>query len=298
MATGSYKIWTADKDGNPTKLPAVPEVPNDPNKEPNPAATEAADIYFGLPGSAPQPPPKEQIDLQGEIGKVLRSVQRLYLEAHLHGAVVHREKKFRIYYVRLFRLAQLGLEGANAAPDIAKGALAVVTADLIDDEAGRVKNGHMRELGRCAAIFAIPCLVLYAVLRLTGDGAFARALEKLDVQASVLANFSLLWGGCFIGVWLSYGVRTTVFSLSDLTTTDSDRLVPKIRLIFAGILTMLLGIAFVLGLIEVKIGHFPITDIATQPMLAFIVGVFCGISELALPSSVAKRASDFIGSLK
>jgi hypothetical protein len=61
---------------------------------------------------------------------------------------------------------------------------------------------------------------------------------------------------------------------------------------------MLLGIAFVLARIEVKIGHFPITDIATRPMLAFIVGVFCGISELAFPGSVVKRASDFVGSLK
>ena len=60
---------------------------------------------------------------------------------------------------------------------------------------------------------------------------------------------------------------------------------------------VMLGISFVLGFIEIKIGSFPITDIATRPMLAFIVGVFCGISELALPGSVAKRASDFIGRL-
>ncbi len=297
MAQGAYRIWTADKDGN---LIDPPDAAN-PNKPPNPAKPEAVEIYFGLDGNAPQPPPKEQVDLQGEIGKVSRSVQRLYLEAPGHGSVARKEK-FRIYYLRLFRLAQLGLEGANAAPDIAKGALAVVTADLIDDEAGDVKNGHMRELGRWAVIFAAPFLLLYVVLRFAGTATsapeFADFFRRLDLQPLVLANFALLWAGCFIGVWLSYGVRTTVFSLSDLTMTDSDRLVPKIRLVFAGTLTMLLGIAFVLGLIEVKIGSFLITDIATRPMLAFIVGVFCGISELALPGSVAKRASDLIGSLR
>jgi hypothetical protein len=80
--------------------------------------------------------------------------------------------------------------------------------------------------------------------------------------------------------------------------TDSDRLIPAIRLIFAGLLTMLLGVTFVLGLVEIKLGAFPITDIATKPMLAFLVGAFCGVSELALPASVAKRASDFISKLK
>ena len=293
MARGAYKVWTANKDGDPIDPPDAVN----PNTEPNPARPDAVDIYFGLDGNVPQPPPKEQIDLQGEIGKVLRTVQRLYLEPGRQNAAARREK-FRIYYARLFRLAQLGLEGANAAPDIAKGALDVVKADLIDDEAGNVKNGHMRELGRCAAMFAIPFLLAYVLLRFSVDGAFAQALEKLDVQPKVLANFALLWSGCFMGVWLSYGVRTTVFSLSDLTVTDSDRLVPMIRLLFAGTLTMVLGISFVQGLIEVKIGQFPVTDVGARPMLAFIVGVFCGISELALPGSVAKRASDFIGSLK
>ena len=287
MPRGSYKVLTADKDGSLIH----------PEAEPNPAIPEAVDIYFGLDSTAPQPPPKEQIDLQGEIGKVLRTIQRLYLETSSATAVAHDEK-FRIYYSRLFRLSQLGLEGPSAAPDIAKGALDVVTADLIDDEAGAVKNGHMKELGRCAALFSVPFFLLYGALRFAADGALAPALAKLDVNSAILANFGLLWAGCFIGVWLSYGVRTTVFSLADLTMPDSDRLVPKIRLVFAGTLTMILGISFVLGFIEIKIGSFPITDIGTRPMLAFIVGVFCGISELALPGSVAKRASDFIGKLK
>ena len=113
-----------------------------------------------------------------------------------------------------------------------------------------------------------------------------------------MSIFILLWIGCFLGVWLSYGIRTTTFSLSDLTLTDSDRLLPGMRLLFAGFLTMLLGIVFVLPLVEVKIATFSITDVASYPMLAFLVGSFCGISELLLPTAVAKRASDFIATLK
>lgn len=49
---------------------------------------------------------------------------------------------------------------------------------------------------------------------------------------------------------------------------------------------------------EVKNGSYSVTHIAGNPMLAFLLGSFRGISELLLPTTVAKRATDFIGSLK
>ena len=123
-------------------------------------------------------------------------------------------------------------------------------------------------------------------------------MSTVLIEPVLMANFMLLWVGCFLGVWLSYGIRTTSFTLSDLTITDSDRLTPAIRLVFAGTLTMILGIIFAFPILEIKIGNFPITDFNTQPMLAFLLGCFCGISELVLPTTVAKRASDFISNIK
>jgi hypothetical protein len=108
----------------------------------------------------------------------------------------------------------------------------------------------------------------------------------------------MLWVGCFFGVWLSYGIRTSAFTLTDLTLTDNDRLLPVIRLLFAGNLTMILGIMFILGVVQISLGNYSLTDFSVRPMLAFLVGAFCGISELLLPATVAKRASDFIAKSK
>ena len=144
------------------------------------------------------------------------------------------------------------------------------------------------------------CLALYALLRLTASywAGINHFLANIGIQSSLLANFMLLLVGCFLGVWLSYGIRTTTFGLTDLTVTDADRLTPVIRLIFAGSLTIILGIVFTIPLVEVTIGKTSVTNIATYPMLAFVVGCFCGVSELALPTAVSRRAGDFIQSIK
>ncbi|WP_041096858.1 hypothetical protein [Sulfuritalea hydrogenivorans] len=83
-------------------------------------------------------------------------------------------------------------------------------------------------------------------------------------------------------------------TIADLTVTDVDRLLPAIRLLFAGSLTMILGIMFMLGVVRISLGTYSITDFATNPTLAFLVGCICGISELLLPATIANRANGLL----
>lgn len=293
MAEGAYIIWTADASGNPLNPPEDDK----PEAAPNLMDDGAVDIYFGISAKITQQLPKEQTELQGEIAKVVRALRQLYCAPG--GTIEERAKtRFRNYYVRLFRLAQVGLEGVNAMPDIAKSALIAVTADLIDDETGRIKNGHLIQLGKAAGLLSVPILVAYVVLRLSADTPLATFLASVGVDRILLSNFMTLWLGCFLGVWLSYGIRTSVFSLADLTVTDSDRLLPVVRLVFAGCLTMIIGTMCALGIIQVSLGNYSLTNLSENPMLAFLVGVLCGISELALPATVAKKAGELVGKLK
>jgi hypothetical protein len=264
---------------------------------PNPSHPDAFDIYFGVLENVAETPPQNQVDLQDRLQKVLRTIQLLY------GAdkpTPRQQKQFRSYYVRVFRLAQLGLEGPNVAPDIATSALKNAVDDLIDDEAGIVKKAHLCALAVHAFQLSVPCLAGYFVLR--SISAYAPCIDafllRMGIQSLLLSNFMMLLVGCFLGVCLSYGIRTTTFSLTDLTVTDSDRLTPLIRLIFAAALTMILGIVFALQLVEVTLAKVSVTSLTHEPMLAFLIGCFCGISELVLPSMVAKRASDFIANIK
>lgn len=287
MTQGYFKVWTIDHAGN--FLP-----PRDQHAaSPNPANEKATDIYFGVLETS-TPPPKNQLDLYQDIEKVLRTIRLIYLQS-TEGSEERRTSQFRRYYNDLFRLAQLGLEGDNATPEIAQSALVQMTAEIIDDEATRVKNGHLKQLGAKATILAVPFTLLYLTTMLSlPTGWFIKHLTQIGIERVAFANFMMLWIGCFVGVWLSYGIRTSVFTLADLTQTDSDRLQPAIRLLFAGMLTMILGIMCSLGVIKVSLGEFSLTNISKNTMLAFLVGTLCGISELLLPSTVGKQASDFV----
>jgi hypothetical protein len=284
---GAYAIWVADASGKPIGLP----VDDDP-EVPNPASPEAVEIFFGFLDS-PEPPPKEQFALHIEIEKVLRACRRLYLER-----LPQQPAKFRIYFTRLFRMAQLGLEGRYPLPEVAASGLADIASDLIDDEGPAIKNGYLVKLGKYACFYSAPLLILFLFLHLLPDSVLRPWVEHLEIDAHLLSCFLLLWVGCFAGVWLSYGIRKTKFSLIDLTRSDDDRLAPHIRLLFAGLLTMLIGILFTLGLVKLSIGSVSLTDIASSPLLAFIVGTFCGISELALPVSISNRATTFMQNVK
>jgi len=298
MPAGSFTLWPYDEDNKPIKLPNPIPPPPAPQPVADPSDPKAVEIYFGVPLGAPKPAPKEQLDLQEKIQKVLRAIQILYPQST--ASTAKQQKQFRNYYIRLFGVGQLGLEGTDVSTDIANAALDSTIADLIDDEAGHVKEKHLVLLGGNALVAGVVCLALYFALCLIAAyvPTASTFLLTLNINARLLANFMLLLTGSFVGVWLSYAIRTTTFTLSDLTVTDSDRLTPAIRLIYAGWLTIVLGIVFALPLVEFKVGNFPVTDVAGYPMLAFVVGCFCGISELTLPTAVAKRASDFIQNIK
>ncbi|HEX8603560.1 MAG TPA: hypothetical protein VF774_13015, partial [Pseudoduganella sp.] len=246
---GSYRILAADADGNlldatgadvpADTLPAVPADPSD---------RRAVEIFFGLVDTSTMPP-REQMELQADVDRVLRVIQRLYPKDS-----PRRMTAFRIYYVRLFNVARIGLEGADAAPDLARLELAKLTADLLDDEGGNVKNAHLRVLGKYAALYCLPFLALYALVCLLRGGGFGAALILLHINPDWVAGFCMLWVGCFNGVWLSYGIRKVKIVLADLVVGDDDRMVPQIRLLFAGSLASALGLMFALGVIDVEIG--------------------------------------------
>lgn len=108
----------------------------------------------------------------------------------------------------------------------------------------------------------------------------------------------LLWVGCCGGVWLSYAIRTTSFTLRDLVVTDADRLLPLMRLLFACLLTTVLGLLLALGFADASIGNVRLSSFTSQASLALLLGLVCGVSELLLPSMIAARSSAILATIK
>lgn len=250
------------------------------------SSPSAREIYFGMSAGAGIPP-QDQLDLKRGIENALGVVQ------HLFG---DDEAKFRQHYVPLIRLAELGLLGPNAMPEIAKQALEGFASALVQSEGPRIKNGHLLRLAEYALKMSLPLLLAYISLRLTKpSGDLGKALTALSIDPEVLSCFMMLWIGCFVGVVLSYGLRTTAMTITDLIVTDADYLLPPARLLFAGALTMIFGLVLQTHIVDIKIGNLESSKLlGSNPMLAFVIGNFFGISELALPGAVTKKASDIL----
>ena len=278
---GFFRIETANESGGTIQSGSPPK--------PDPSSVDARELAFVLDPTRNGAPPKEQIDLMVRIEQVLHAAGAVYPLGDKTS-----EPRFRLYYVSLFNAARWGLEGPAAATDQARADVDRIEQHLIDNAAGKIKNAHLRALSKLAFGLSIPCVVAYCVLRLFDAGALPLLLARLQINPPSLANFMLLWIGCFVGVCLSYGLRTTVFTLADLTVTDKDYLRPGIRLIFAGMLTMLLCLFARLGFVDIQFGTFALSQVADEPTLAFVVGAICGISELALPASMSKKAEKLI----
>ncbi|MEL7447142.1 MAG: hypothetical protein AAGK02_15250, partial [Pseudomonadota bacterium] len=242
-----------------------------------PSDRRAINIYYGIKPSK-KAPPKEQIELQEAIDQVLQTVKKLYIDAD--GDVL---PQFRLYYTRLYRLAQLGLEG-HAMPEVARAALERVVDDLIASEGPRVKNAYLKRLGVWAAIFVAVFTGLFLVMAHAGRG---EIWDKIGVDTHVAASFMVIWIGTSIGVWLSYGIRKVVFKLRDLTQAEEDMVEPAMRLMFAGLLGSLLAMFLMLEFVDVTVGSVSLSsfsqDVPIAETMALVLGLVMGINEMFLP---------------
>ena len=105
-------------------------------------------IYFALPDEN-KAPPAEQIKLQADISDALTAVQTLYIKNE------KPTEPFRLYYIRLYELARLGLTGGKARPGVAQLALQRLIGDLIKTEGPPLKNARLKKLAGLTAKFGL-----------------------------------------------------------------------------------------------------------------------------------------------
>lgn len=196
------------------------------------------------------------------------------------------DKRFDRYFYPLLSLAQAGLVGSTAQPEVALHALSSLKNDITANEGGRIKNQYMKALGLRALLLGLPPLVLGLILR------------WMDSELPRAIYFLFLWSGCMAGVWLSFGARKTFFKFDDLHLPEQDQLEPLIRLSFAGLLTMILGLSFSTQAITVALGAVDTSQFVSSIELALLLGMLCGFSEQALSSQIAKHASVLIDTSK
>jgi hypothetical protein len=213
--------------------------------------------------------PPEQLDLRDKVAAAL-SVLRI---------IVTDQKRFGQYFRVLLSLAQAGLVGKAASPELAGRALEELKQDITAREAGRIKNQYMKTLGMWALLFVVMLAGVLYLLRWTGS------------------NNPFLWNLlCFematmAGVWLSFGMRKPILRYEDLAVLEEDLLEPAVRLIFAGLLAATLAIAFHLKAVTVTLGSLTTNQLDTDSWAAMLFGLLSGVSEKALSTNVTRQAA-------
>lgn len=218
------------------------------------------------------PAPLDENSFREEIDKTLTVLRMLFPPGN---------ERFPLYFEQLLSLAQVGLVNPGDLT-VARSALAQVKADVTATEAGNIKNQYMKQLGTKSVVIGLPALAIAMNL-------LAFQLFPVEYATALLA-----WTGCMAGVWLSFGARKTTLGFDDLNILEQDRLEPVIRLIFAGLLTIIIYLLFDLGAIKVSLGTLATANIGHNGEVALLVGLLCGFSEQALATTVGKQAAQLL----
>lgn len=227
------------------------------------------DILFQVASGDVKEIPEDQLILRDEIDRALTVIRAAFRDD---------ENRFNHYFRQLLSLAQTGLVGDAAQPEFARRALIVLKNDIVASEGSAIKNRYMKALGFRALTLAIPGI--------------AWALGAFFLSGSiVVSNFGLLWASCMSGVWLSFGARKTVIEFEHLHVLEEDMLEPYVRLAFAGLLTIIIGLLFSTRAVTVTMGSLTSADIVSRYDVTILIGMLCGFSEKALSTKVASQAA-------
>jgi hypothetical protein len=264
-------------DTGPNSAPRPPDPP--PGfwgVEPRNAEDGSPDINFRVfrPNA-----PQDQRDLKNSAERTLTIVKALYKKPQ-------DERKLREAVAKLLALCQVGLVGDNASPAVALDALRALESDIVEREAGPIKNQYMRKLGGWSALFGLVGLAAY----FTYDHFPSLPFEQIERYR----NIFLVWAGCMAGAWASFASRKATLAFSDLVALEEDRVEPQLRLLFTGVLTIILALIFITGAADIHIGTFRASSLMRSGSVALLLGAFAGLAEKALPSAVMSRANTVI----
>jgi len=240
-----------------------------------PDESDPGDIHFEQITLEPsETVPEEQLALRDSVDSTLTTLRLLFKDGS------PQQKR---YLRPLLSLAQLGLVGTSANPELAQRALASLKAEIVAREGAAIKNGYMKHLGGWAAAFTAVALVAAALL------------QAADIPYSNGIPYLNLWSGCMAGVWISFGARKVSVEFEDLAILEKDRLSPPIRLVFAGLLTIFIGLLVATGALAIELGSLSAKNFSTDIRVALILGGLCGVSELALSAKVSQHAREMLG---
>lgn len=192
-------------------------------------------------------------------------------------------------FQRLTDVARLGLT-TPAAPAVAAAELETLRADLVLRAGPRTITRYLGRLGWRATLYAVLGMALHAAV------AVPPPWVAPWVEGVQLFNLPVMWSGAMAGAWLSVGLSRRRFAPEDLALlADVGAQGVNLRLLYVGLLTIVVGLVLLTDLITVSVGHFTAADLEHNWMAALLLGAVCGIGERAVSDRVMQQTKRLAG---
>jgi hypothetical protein len=228
----------------------------------------------------------DQLKLKADIDPTLMTLRAIFhdKEDARPKTMTAIQQRYAAYQIKLLGIAQTGLQ-TPADPNSARQWLEALRADILLREGPRVKNNYMKKLGAAAAALAAVSAVVYLVLRNNPEASHLVYAYR---------NLFVLLTGTMIGTWLSFGLRRPKIEFKDLSALEEDMMEPAVRLIFTGLIAITIAFVFATGMVNVNVGALNSARLLDNGRSALLIGMLLGVSELALPGVLTRRASQFV----
>lgn len=211
------------------------------------------------------------------------------------------------YFDKLLSLAQAGLTGTMATPELAVLALEQLNNEITTIEGQRIKNTYMKELGMRAFLSSLIALVLLLITStaiLSNDTTLAELLIQMSGSAvlfqsdclAVISMCSVIWIGAMLGTWVSFAARNPVLDFEHLSILEKDRMKPTIRLIYIGICAIIFSLFLSTGIVALEVGDLSTATIKDSISTQFVIGILCGLTESKIGSFIHTKTATVLNS--
>lgn len=185
------------------------------------------------------------------------------------------------YFNKLLSLAQAGLVGETAQPDLAFKSLNKLKDEIILVEGQRIKNDYMKKLGVNVVVLCCISLLLYLILRC------------IDENKIILMYF-LSFNGALVGTWISFGARKFNITFEQLSLLEEDMMNPWIRLLFIGVCSIIFLLFLNTQIISIGLGEISTTTIKDSYETQLSFGVLCGLVESKIGINLYTKAVNIL----